>query len=89
MLVSTYHNPLEEKSSESTKKDKKIKTFLGKLNSDEPEDIKSNAKILADVIRSFSKSFSVPVKEVIKIIVDKGDTVNLKEIRNILFDKYT
>ena len=88
-MVSNHSHSLEEKSSESVKKDKKIKTFLGKLNSDEPEDIKSNAKILAEVIRSFSKSFSVPIKEVLRIIMEKGDTVNLKEVRNILFEKYT
>ena len=67
----------------------KLENFIQKLDSSEPQDVKNNAKVLAEIIKSFSRSFGVPLDIVIRLISDHGENVNLKDIRNVLFEKYT
>jgi len=67
----------------------KISDFMVQLNSRDPEDIKSNAEILAEILKSFSISFNVDVEHILEIMNnERGGKVNLQKIRNTLFDRY-
>jgi hypothetical protein len=67
----------------------KISSFMRQLKSRDPEDVKSNAEILAEILKSFSISFNVDVEQILEIMNEqRGGRVNLQQIRNTLFDQY-
>ena len=65
-----------------------IDEFLQRLKSRDPEDIRDNAEILAQILKSFSMSFGVDIEEIIRIMDKQRGAVNLQRVRNKLFEEF-
>lgn len=61
---------------------------MDQLKSKQPEHVKSNAGILADILKSFSISFNVEIDEILEIMSKQKGSINLQKVRNQLFKKY-
>lgn len=67
--------------------DKKIENIKNQLGSKKKEDIVSNAKLLAEILKNFSFSFNIDVYEILELVKEEKGPVNLQVIRNKLFKK--
>lgn len=63
----------------------KISEFMEQLRSRDPEDIRANAMLLSEIIKSFSISFDVDVKDIIGQLSKQRGLVNIGKMRNNLF----
>lgn len=74
-MVGQQEPPIEEK----------ISDFMQQLRSRDPEDIRANAELLTEIIKSFSLSFNVDVKHIMDQLASQRGMLNMAKVRSRLF----